>query len=319
MHKTAETEQELEEIFEEKLYVSKKPLADISNCAKKRNLGLLGQKEPAVEEDFLEEFGGKAKEQSLGYKNEKKMVEDDIIYTDIQNGYLTKGVGDQRVEHGGNRKILSDEVRKHSQEVGNKEKINTFQYRTKEQLEVKYENSHNPVLPKETTLLGIYDDAELQGALNTEERNSKKTGDKIENNAINTLQMHGFASNGENGEVKHNKAEKGYCVHKEKLQILEIEFQKMIQSHKDTLRMKSKIYRFIYGEIQNLRNEFTTKIRTLEEENNVLKEENEEYKRQIEKQKLQVSRFNQKVKEEATKWKLEIEKKVKEYIQSIKK
>lgn len=140
-------------------------------------------------------------------------------------------------------------------------------------------------VPKETVLEGVYDDFELREVFETKER-MKEVG------------------------LEDFRDEK-----KEKVKRLEREFESLIQTHKDTLKMKSKVYRFIYNEIHNLRGEFEERIEKLESENGRLTEEVKCLRGEIERMRGEFRVYEVRVSEKVNKWKKAVEAKVKDYLE----
>lgn len=97
---------------------------------------------------------------------------------------------------------------------------------------------------------------------------------------------------------------------------LEQEFNLMIQTQKDVLKTKSKIYQFIYSEIQAMRKEFSTKVNELEKENIHLKEEINIMQGKMQRMKDAVSNYNQSVLDKVERWKIDIKVQIAEYLKS---
>lgn len=58
-----------------------------------------------------------------------------------------------------------------------------------------------------------------------------------------------------------------------KIKEIEEEFEKLKQTHLKALKMKSKIYQFVYSEIERMENDHLKQIEELKKENSILKEE----------------------------------------------
>lgn len=262
-----ENEQELEKIFEEKLYVSKRqPFVDLSNFKH-------GGKRVSCKEN--RSFGGKGDKEAKG--------------------------------HG--------------------EMIMSPFFKEEDKLSIKYEKKGSelrqgediykqPILPKECSLEGIYDDVELQDVLKTKElltiekaaESRRKGGIEIKESLENNGGYEALERNG------GYEGEDNNGVYKSKLQELEREFQNMIKSQNDALQLKSKVYRFIYSEIYGLRKEFTERIASLEKENLLLKEEVQVHRSKVEECKQSMIKYNEKIVEKALEWKRTVEESVKEYL-----
>ncbi|ELA42574.1 uncharacterized protein VICG_00326 [Vittaforma corneae ATCC 50505] len=311
-----ENEKELERIFEEKLYVGKKhPLADVSNIQMK---GI-----------------GKS----------------DFHHTDF-----IKGFEDRRIFGGKPQSINS---MKDNNSIVLKETTTAYDEVDKENAdEISHDRYILSGLPKETALEGIYEDLELRDVLKTKEMLMSNEIKGINHNANKPERKVSFDTHADvidicsdvtpenkanvvGNAVDVNDKDRVASINSladktnkiDKIHRLEKEFQNMIQTHKDTLKVKSKVYKFIYNEIYTLRSELSRKVDSLERENACLgekikeleterehlKDEIVDLKGKIEKFKECFRSYNTKVTEKAMLWKGMIESKVKEYLKKINK
>lgn len=102
--------------------------------------------------------------------------------------------------------------------------------------------------------------------------------------------------------------------YKEKVRRLEIEFNKMVRAHKDTIKMRSKLYRFIYSEIAAIQDEFIERTTLLERENARLKQELELAEKRLESYKAHTKAYHRALMEKIYAWKGSLEKQVCEYL-----
>lgn len=109
---------------------------------------------------------------------------------------------------------------------------------------------------------------------------------------------------------------KNINVKEKRVKELEQEFNLMIQTQKDVLKTKSKIYQFIYSEIQAMRKEFSIKVNELEKENIHLKEEINIMQGKMQRMKDAVSNYNQSVLDKVERWKIDIKVQIAEYLKS---
>jgi len=142
-----------------------------------------------------------------------------------------------------------------------------------------------------------------------------------------------------------NEAQEDDLSYKEKYKKLEIEFNKMVKTQKDVLRMKSKLYRFIYSEISAIEGKYSVEIdrlakenvmlkknldvskdlKALLEENRVLKESNlklqeklEVKNKEIQGYKEYLRKYQSALSDKVLKWKTAIELKIREYLMNFK-
>lgn len=319
-----ENEKELERIFEEKLYVGKKhPLADVSNVQMKGiNKGDFHNTGFIKEFEDRKIFGGKPRDATLANGNVSDAVATyDVIdkenIADISHGgYILTDIPKETALEGIYEDLELRDVLRTKAMLMNNEAKSIDCSATEPEKKVSFDahvdvvdigkdakEGQQQFISKKETHNDIKADNELNAAISV---------DKTDNN----LRM------ADNSIItdKSNKLDK---IHR-----LEREFQNMIQTHKDTLKAKSKVYKFIYNEIYTLRSELTSKIDSLERENTNLKEsirnlekEKESLKDEVASLKDKIENFkehfrvyNIKVTEKAMLWKSMVESKVKEYL-----
>lgn len=142
-----------------------------------------------------------------------------------------------------------------------------------------------------------------------------------------------------------NEAQEDDLSYKEKYKKLEIEFNKMIKTQKDMLRVKSKLYRFIYSEISAIESKYSVEIdrlakenvmlkknvdvskdlkvlleenRSLKESNLKLQEELEVKNKEIQGYKEYLKKYQSALSDKVLKWKTAIELKIREYLMNFK-
>lgn len=101
---------------------------------------------------------------------------------------------------------------------------------------------------------------------------------------------------------------------KEKMRMLEIEFNKMMMAHKETIRIRSKLYRFIYSEVSAVQNELVGRIASLEKENDRLRRDLSHVEKKAEKYRMYIKAYHQVLAEKICAWKKTLEKRVCEYL-----
>lgn len=271
-----EEENEIEKVFEEKLYISKKkPFSEISNIQNKKepffgNLNNEYDLKKLDKDKLKEELEEKLVEQRIveeNYElNEKYDLQDSIIDVNFKN---QSNNNDNDVNFKNNTK--------------NNDYINKI---------MKDNTKNNDDINKT-----INDDIN-----NTIKDNTKKVNDYINNTIKNNTKN-------VNDDIKNNKGDERLKLHK-----LENEFQNLIKTHKNTLQIKSKTYRFIFNEIYNIRTELTDKIQALEKENATLKKEVTFLRGKLEDVSEYLKKYQKKIIERAMLWKEGVENKVKNYL-----
>lgn len=101
---------------------------------------------------------------------------------------------------------------------------------------------------------------------------------------------------------------------KEKVRRLEIEFNRMVMAHKKTIKIRSKLYRFIYSEVSAVQDELVGRITILEKENGRLKRELDHAEKRMESYKTYAKAYHQMLVEKICIWKESLEKQVCEYL-----
>ena len=241
MIKDMVNEQELENIFDEKLYVAKKtPLTDVTNHHTRKH-------ETPASEPPTTNLGGKMEDRLGPYPK------DEDAFT---------------IRH------------------------------------------EDPPLPREASLDGHYDDVELSDV----QRTKQLLASSPKNRHVTFTMPETTEEKPAPSTTEELQQTTTACVHKEKLRTLEREFYSMLQSQKDTLKMKSKIYKFIYMEIHAIRQELTGRVEELERENSNLKKEVATLKGTLERLKDYVKDYNGKMAEKAREWKGRLEEAVRAYL-----
>lgn len=113
-----------------------------------------------------------------------------------------------------------------------------------------------------------------------------------------------------NGMLKNGE----YSPDPKRIGELEREFNVMVQTQRDALKFKSKIYQFIHSEILAMRREFAVQTEALERENTKLAGEVSTLNKKLEKMKSSVGEYNKEVLNKIQAWKSAIEKEVHEYL-----
>lgn len=252
---------ELDNIFEEKLYVSKKaPFSDKTNLNRFRNKETLHERE-AEEENEIGRHSSQIESEYIGIPKESTLQE---IYDDVELRDVYKTREALQVE---NRKDpgLEQELA-HAPPAENKKKV----------------NGDNRVTFNERPI-------------------SKESAIKNESPIIEET-------------LKSSEAKTESEFASRKVKDLEAEFNLMIKTQKDSLKLKSKIYQFIYSELLAMRKDFQKQTGDLKAENQALKEEVAKLNEKVVKMKEAAAKHNQEISSRVQQWKTVIEKQVYDYL-----
>ena len=178
----------------------------------------------------------------------------------------------------------------------------------KEQMNIPVQNHINP------------NDANYQSIISNVFDTISKSKECVNDEFDHVKQLNLQSKDDLDSSLEFNKIPKNYeqLIKDKKIKELEKEFNLIIQTQKDTLKTKSKLYKFVYSEILAMRREFAEKTEELERENLNLKNEVKTMNEKLQRMKDSVSKYNQSVLEKVDIWKKAIKKQVREYLKNEK-
>lgn len=270
---------ELEKIFQEKLYVGKRKILSENNNQRpqmnmtdevRRKLELKTKKEDKFSIiDNRTNLNNNIIENKFGLKPEDQILEIDL------NKDLIHLKSEENILNDTDEELM--DVYKTKQYFTNNNKMVTF------------------------------DDNVLVNNYLKDESLIKKIEDNIEKD-YNRLDNFDLATEIDSNE--HSDA----INYKEKYKKLENEFKKMLHTQKNVLKIKSKLYNFIYNEVRSVESLYLVKIENLEAENANLKNELELKTKELSSCKEYIKNIQKKLSEKILAWKHELENKVRQYI-----